>query len=212
MTRLWSIVVVVVIVAAAVIAYAPARASYARHAASRHLRDADVLLQQMPNPVVQQSVKGAADELQFTLMNPGATTAEIITLDAALVDVMARMRSSPPPERPVYLAATYDSTARAGQTFHVRLTVHADVPQAFLVAVTAEFAAGTWRGEPAVQRVNRAIGGAPVDVDFAFAIPAGVSGQGQLRVSGVYRLDPSGEGADIQASSKTPLPAVTVER
>lgn len=212
MSRLPVIVAIGVLGAAAAIAYAPARANYVRHSARRHLDRADAMRHEMTSPIVQQAVKGAADELMYALMRPNASTAEIRTLDAALASAMEKMTTSPPPEQPVYLTATYDPSARAGQPFRVRLSVHADVSEPYLVAVTSELTVGAWKSGPRVQRFDRAIGAAPVDVDFVFAIPAGISGAGHVRASGAYRLDPTGEGQDFQMLPKTPLPEVAVAR
>jgi hypothetical protein len=150
--------------------------------------------------------------VRFALTRPDASIDEVRALDAALTSVMAEIKTSPPPDQPVYLTAAYEPSAVAGVPFSVRLSLHADVPQAFLVAATCELIVGDWKSGPSVRQVNQAIGGTPIDAEFVFTIPADVSGAGEVRASAAYRLNPTGEGQDLRASPKTPLPPLAVVR
>lgn len=210
--RIPALLAIAAVAAAAMIAYSPVRASYVRHAATRHVAQADAMRQTMSSPVAQQSLKGASDPLMFALMRPHASPEEISTLDAALVSVMTQMQAVPPPAQPVYLVASYEPSAVAGAPFRLRVAIHSEIPQAFLAVVTAEFSVGNWTSGRIVQRLDRAIGATPFETEFVFTLPPDVSGRGDIRVSGAYRLDPTGEGQDYPASPKAGLPPVMVTR
>jgi hypothetical protein len=207
------IVAGVLLIAASVVAFPSVRLSYLRYRADGHLKEAEALRSQLSSPVARDSIAGAGARVRFTLMRPDATSTQIVAADKALVDVMTAMKSSPPPDRPVFGVTTYDRTARAGQNFAIDVSVRSAVAEAFVVAVTAELTCDSgWRSGVMRRDLNQPIRGGPVDAHFEVTIPADAAGQGRVRTAVIYRLNPTGEGEDLQERSAAPLPVVTIER
>lgn len=213
MTAAWRIGAVVLLVAVAVAIYPSARAAYVRHRVTAHLAQADALRAEMSSPVAQQAISGASAQLRFAAMRTGSTPDELARFDAALVDLMAALKSSPPPDNPVSSVTTYEPVARAGAVFPVTVSVRASVPETYLVSVAAEFTvAGGWKSGAILRTIDRPITDAPIDALFEFSLPPDAAGQGSVRTVVRYRLSRTGEGEDLYEHTRVPLPAVAIHR
>jgi len=192
------------------IAYPPAHATYVRRVATQHLRDAEALAAKMTSPVARQRLGSAADALSLAMRRSTAEGIDIRPYDAALVRLMNQLKEAPPPDRPIDVTATYETSAIAGKPFEVRVSVRSTTPEIYLVRVSADLMVGGVRTGVAFQRVDRLLDAELSNFPLSIAIPPNVSGDGRLRVNATYRLSATGEGQDLQASPQSPLHVITI--
>jgi hypothetical protein len=214
MSRLGKLAVLALLVVVGVVVYPAARSSYLRHRAERHLDQAETLKARMSSPVAIESLDAAILQVSFAMRRVDAAIAVISSADDALVALMQELQRSPPSENPVHSRTAYEPVVRAGDRCVVTVTVATDLAEAYLVRVTAEFGldSGYRSGEQRREIEQRIARDSPVPARFEFPVPGEASGTGWVHTSVTYRLNPTGEGADLQEQVHAPLPVVTIAR
>lgn len=207
-------IVAVVLVVLGVAIYPSAKRMYVRHRAQTHLDDAQALRSRLTSPVAAQSLEGAIASMRLTLRGDGADTSTIQKADAWLVDVMKRVVETPPPDHPVSVEARYDTSARAGASFPVSVTIRSELPEVFIVAAIAEVDSGTgWRSGPARTQIDQALTkDKPLEARIEVPIPATAEGRLSVAVSVIYRVDATGEGRDLRERPSAALPLVMISK
>jgi hypothetical protein len=189
-----------------------AHASYVRRRAAGHVSDAGVLEQAMASPVAKQSLAGASDELKFAVMQTNTPVEEIGKLDDALVRLMASLKASPPTANPIDVAAVVEPSVTAGEAMTVRVSLHSQLAEAFLVSVTAQVGLEQgWQSSPVSKIFNQPIDRTSIDTPLEIRVPGDVSGPARVRATVTYRLNPTGEGMDLLAEPPA-MPAFTIAR
>ena len=207
-----AIVGVLLLAGVGVAVYPAARASYVRHRATSHLHEAGILQDQMTSPVAKQALGGAGDQVKFALMRSDTSVEDIAQYDSELVRLMASLRASPPPDHPIEVTVIAEPTMSAGETTTVRVTVHSLLAQVFLVNVSVQIGLDSgWRSRLARKTFDRTVDGTPIETTLEIQVPADVIGSAHVRAAVVYRLDPTGEGMDLQAQPAD-APVLTITR
>lgn len=207
------IVPAVVVIAAAIAIYPSAHGAYVRHRASAHLDDAAAMRDAAKSPVAARALEDAILALRLALRGNGTDTRTVAQADSALVNVMKRLKDSPPPTQAVAVTAQYDVSPRAGALMPVAITIAPQVDEIFADSVTVEVGADRgWHTDPVRSDVRQAVRrDQPLATHVDVSLPPGASGMGAVRVTLVYRLNPTGEGQDL-IERPANLPAVSIVR
>lgn len=203
----------VVVIAAAVAIYPSARGAYIRHRASAHLADAAAMREAIKSPVGARALDDGIMSLRLALRGNGADTGVIAQADSALVSVMKRLKESPPPSQAVTVTAQYDASPHAGGVMPIAITIAPQVDEIFVDSVAVDVGADRgWHTDPQRSEIRQAVRrDKPLTTNVDVSIPAGASGMGAVRVTLVYRLNPTGEGQDL-IERPASLPAVSIAR
>ena len=192
--------------------YPSAHASYVHRRATGHVSDAGALEQSMASPVAKQALAGASDQLKFAVMQTNTPVEDIGKLDDALVRLMASLKASPPPANPVDVTAVVEPSVAAGDIVTVRVSLRSQLPEAFLVSVTAQVGLEQgWQSSPVSRIFNQAIDRTPIETPLEIRLPGDVSGPARVHATVIYRLNPTGEGMDLRAQPPA-MPAFTIAR
>ena len=213
MTTMAKVVPAVAIVVAAVAIYPSARGAYIRNRANAHLADATATRDALKSPVGAQALEGAIGALRLTLRSNTADPSVVAKADKNLLDVMKRLKDSPPPNQALTITAQYDVSPRAGATMPVAITLTPLVEELFVDSVAVEIGADrAWRTDPARTSLRQIVrNDQPLATRIDVTIPPAASGMGAVRVTVVYRLSSTGEGQDLVERSSG-LPAVSIVR
>ena len=213
MTTMVKVVGAVAVIAAAVAIYPNARGAYVRNRASAHLEDAAAMRDAISSPVGAQSLEDAMGGLRLALRGNATDTSLIARADRILVDVMKRLKASPPPAQAVAVTAQYDVSPRAGATVPIAITITPQVDEIFVDSVAVDIGADRgWRTDPVRSDIRHSVRrDQPLATRIDVSIPLAASGMGSVRVTLVYRLNPTGEGQDL-VERAAGLPAVSIVR
>jgi len=213
MTTMAKIIPAVVVIAAAVAIYPSAHSAYIRHRANGHLEDATAMRDALKSPVGARTLEDGIIGLRLALRGNVATTEAIAKADSALVSVMKRLKESPPPNQAVMVTAQYDASPHAGAVVPIAITITPQVDEIFADSVTVDIGADRgWHTDPVRSDVRQAVRrDQPLSTRVNVTIPPGASGMGAVRVTLVYRLNPTGEGQDL-IERPAGLPAVSIAR
>jgi hypothetical protein len=213
MSKVVPAVAAVAVIVAAIAIYPSARGAYIRNRANAHLEDARAMRDTLKSPVGARALDDAMGTMRLTLRGNGADTGTIAKADRALVDVMTRLKETPPPDQAVIVTAKYDASAQAGAAFPVAITIAPMVDEIFVDTVTVEIGADRgWRTDPVRSSLRQAVSRSqPLSTRVDVPIPPAASGMGAVRVTLVYRLNPTGEGQDLE-ERPAGLSAVSIVR
>ena len=81
------------------------------------------------------------------------------------------------------------------------------------MSVTAQLRLDTgWQSVPATKAFGKSIAGTPVETTLEIQVPADIAGPAHVRATASYRLNPTGEGKDLQAQPSAPPSLVITHR
>src|SRR4029079_5869426 len=158
MTTMAKAVAAVVVVAAGAAIYPSARGAYVRNRAGAHLEEASAMRDSIKSQVGAQSLESAMGGLRLVLRGTASDASTIANADRALVDLMKRLKATPPPNQGVAVTAHYDVTSPAGAVVPVTVTIAPQVDEVFVDSVTVEIGANRgWRTDPVRKDIRQAV-------------------------------------------------------
>ena len=213
MTTTVKVVSAVAVIAAAAALYPSARGAYVRSRASAHVADASAMRDAMKSPVGARALEDAISGMRLALRGNDTDTAAIARADRALLDVMKRLKDTPPPNQAVTVTAQYDVSPKAGATIPIAITIAPLIDEIFVDSVAVDIGADrSWRTSPVRSDIRHSVRqDSPLSTRVDVTIPPAASGMGAVRVTVVYRLNPTGEGQDL-VERPAALPSVSIVR